>query len=40
MKFNLSDFVDYQNSGPTLNFLGDVMRARVQLFVTSHYATN
>ena len=35
---NLFDFVDYQNVGPIINFLGVFTHARDRCFVTSKYA--
>ena len=39
-KSNLSDSVDYQNAGPTMNFLSVFTHARNRCFVTSQCATD
>ena len=39
-KSNLYDSVDYQNAGPTMNFLSVFTHARVRYFVTSEYVTD
>ena len=37
---NLSHSVDYQNTGPKMNFLSVFTHARDRHFVTSEYVTN
>ena len=37
---NLLEFVDYQDAGPIMNFLGVFMHARNRCFVTSEYVTD
>ena len=39
-KSNLSDSVDYQNTGPKMNFLSVFTHARDWYFVTSEYVTD
>ena len=39
-KSNLSDSVDYQNTGPKMNFLSVFTHARDRYFVTSEYVTD
>ena len=39
-KTNLSDSVDYQNAGPTMNFQSVFTHARGLCFVTSEYVTD
>ena len=39
-EINLFDCVDYQNTGPKMNFLSVFTHARDRCFVTSEYATD
>ena len=39
-KSNLSDSVDYQNTGPKMNFLSVFTHARDRYCVTSEYVTD